>query len=211
MQSKIRRKAPEVRVSRIRRDPPVRPPTEAELKQVELSKREREKWRTVGGLALFGAGIAAAVIALGAMTYSDYDPAAAAASEARFRQCYAANGGNCVLDGDTIYVEREKVQIAGIEAPPINGAGCGAERDRGIEAAVRLASLLNGGQVTVSDPIRDGYGRVVRTVEVNGKDVAKAMIAAKVARAYTGEKTSLLFLTLPRSPAGKLDVDRLTS
>ena len=107
---------------------------------------------------------------------------------ARFRQCYTGVGDNCVLDGDTIYVQREKVEIAGIEAPLIKGAACGDERTAGIEAAVRLADMLNSGQVMASSPIRDEYGRMVRNVEVNGKDVAKAMIAAGVVRSYTGEK-----------------------
>ena len=188
MQSKIRRKNFPVRPpSRIRRDP-VRVPTEAELKQAELNKREREKWRTAGGLALFGVGIAAAAVAIGAVTYSHYDPAEAAAKAARFRQCYTGIGDNCVLDGDTIYVKREKVEIAGIEAPLIKGAECGDERTRGITAAVRLADLLNGGQVTVSDPINDQHGRVVRKVDVDGKDVGKAMISAGVVRTYSGEK-----------------------
>ena len=53
---------------------------------------------------------------------------------------------------------------------------------------MRLAGLLNGGEVTVGDPFRDQYGRAVRKVEVNGKDVAKAMIAAGVAKSYIGEK-----------------------
>jgi hypothetical protein len=107
MQSKIRRKNFPVRPpSRIRRDP-VRVPTEAELKQAEVNKRERERWGAISGLALFGAGIAAAAIAIGAMTYSSYDPAKAAAEASRFRQCYTGVGDNCVLDGDTIYVQRE--------------------------------------------------------------------------------------------------------
>ena len=191
MQSKIRRKNVPVAVrrpSRIRRDPPPRLPTEAELKAAELRKRERERWRTVAGLALFGAGIAAAAIAVGAMTYSSYDPEKAAADAARFRQCYTGVGDNCVLDGDTIYVQRAKVEIAGIEAAQIRGGACSAERERGIDAAVRLVDLLNGGEVTVGDPFRDQYGRLVSSVAVNGKDVGKAMIAARVVRPFNGEK-----------------------
>jgi endonuclease YncB( thermonuclease family) len=191
MQSKIRRKTVRVPArapSRIRRDPPPRLPTEAELKAAELRKREREKWRTAGGLALFGAGIAAAAIAVGAVTYSSYDPEKAAAEAARFRQCYAGVGDNCVLDGDTIYVHREKVEIAGVEAPQIRGSACGDERGRGIDAAVRLADLLNSGEVTVSEPFLDNYGRSVRSVAVNGKDVGKTMLAVGVVRPYAGVK-----------------------
>jgi len=179
------RKSIAVRPSRIRREP-VRKLTEAELQAVEAAKRERELWSGVSGVVLYGAVIAVLAIGIGAATLLYYNPADAA-REARFRQCY--NGGiNCVLDGDTIYYERQKVEIAGIETPAIQGSKCGVERNRGIAAAVRLAGLLNSGAVSVSDPFRDQYGRVVQTVEVGGKDVAKAMISARFAREYRGEK-----------------------
>jgi endonuclease YncB( thermonuclease family) len=187
IQSKIRRKnVPPVRVSRIRRDP-VRVPTEAELKKAEETKREREMRSGITGIALFGAAIAFLVVGVGAATYAMYDPAGGAHS-ARFRQCYNAGAGtDCVLDGDTIRLGVQQVDIAGLDAPKIHGSSCGEERTRGIGAAVRLASLLNSGDVVVGDPFRDQYGRAVGKVEVNGKDVAKAMIAAGVAKPYIGE------------------------
>ena len=181
------RKSIAVRPSRIRRDPPPRMPTEAELQQVEAEKRERELWGGVTGVVIFALSIAVVAIAIGAVTYSRMDPAAAARDAARFRQCY--NGGiNCVLDGDTIYFERQKVDIAGIEAPAIQDAACGEEKLHGIDAAVRLADLLNSGTVTVGDPFSDQYGRAVRNVTVNGKDVGKSMLSARLAKEYIGEK-----------------------
>ena len=176
-----------VRPSRIRRDPPPRMPTEAELQQADAQKRERELWSGVTGVLIFALGIAVVAIAIGAVTYSNLDPAAAAREAARFRQCY--NGGtNCVLDGDTIYFNRQKVEIAGIEAPLIKGASCSNEKLRGIDAAVGLAQLLNSGEVTVSNPFSDQYGRTVSNVAVDGKDVAKAMISSHLAKEYIGEK-----------------------
>ena len=176
-----------VRPSRIRRDP-VRVPTEADLKKAEENKREREMRSGITGILLWGAAIALLIVGVGAATYSMYDPAAGAHA-ARFRQCYnSAAGTDCVLDGDTIRLETQLVDIAGLDAPEIRGASCGEERNRGIGAAVRLADLLNGGEVSVGDPFPDQYGRPVRKVEVKGKDVAKAMIAAGVAKSYIGEK-----------------------
>ena len=174
-----------VRPSRIRRDP-VRVPTEAELKKAEENKREREMRSGITGIALFGIAIAVLAMGVGVATYSMYDPSAAHA--ARFRQCYnSAAGTDCVLDGDTIRLGVQQVDIAGLDAPEIHGSSCGEERVHGIGAAVRLADLLNGGEVAVGDPFRDQYGRAVRKVEVNGKDVARAMIAAGVAKSYIGE------------------------
>lgn len=178
-----------VRPSRIRREP-VRVKTPAELQAEADAAREREKWRTFGGLAFFAAGIAALAVGISAMTYSRYDPAAAAAEAAKFRQCYNTAEGNCVLDGDTIRYDRQWVEIAGLETPQIKGAACGDEKTKGIDAAVRLGVLLNGGAVTVGQPFNDGFGRTVRKIEVDGKDVAKAMIADGAGKQSIAEKRS---------------------
>ena len=185
MQSKIRRKPVAVRKSRIRREPllrePVRILSEAELRKAEARAREREMWGGLAGMVLFAAAIAAAAIAVGVVTFFRSDPKAAAQA-ARFEQCYAAEGTNCVVDGDTIYVGGAKVQIAGVEAPLIQGAKCEAERSRGIDATMRLADLLNSGNVTVSRTFRDSSGTAVRKVLVNGEDVGETMISAGIAR-----------------------------
>ena len=171
----------------IRREP-VRVKTPAELQAEADAAREREKWRTFGGLAFFAAGIAALAVGISAMTYSRYDPAAAAAEAARFRQCYNSAEGNCVLDGDTIRYDRQWVEIAGLETPQIKDAACGDEKTKGISAAVRLGTLLNGGAVTVGQPFNDQFGRTVRKVEVEGKDVARAMIADGAGKQSIAEK-----------------------
>ena len=189
------RKSVAVRPSRIRRDPPARPKTQAELQAEVAAKREQELWGGVTGVVIFALAIAVVAVAIGAVTYSRYHPASA---KERFHQCY--NGGDdCVLDGDTIYFERQKLDIAGIETPAIQGSQCAIERNRGIDAAVRLAALLNSGEVTIGTPVRDQYGRAVREVQVNGKDVGKAMIAAKVAREYLGEKRDWCAIFAERS------------
>ena len=181
MQSKIRRKPVHVRPSRIRREP-VKLISEAELKKLEARAREREIWSGAAGVVMFAAGIAALAVAIGVLTFFRYDPAAASKA-ARFEQCYAAEGGNCVADGDTIHVGGEKVEIAGMEAPLIQGAKCDAERTRGIDATTRLSDLLNSGNVTVSRAFRDPLsGRTVRKVLVNGTDVADTMTSDGAAR-----------------------------
>ena len=185
MQSKIRRKPVAVRQSRIRREPLLREParilSEAELRKAEERARDRELWGGVAGMALFAGAIAAAAIGIGVATFFSYDPKAAKQA-ARFEQCYSSDGGDCVSDGDTIYVGGEKVRVAGIEAPQIQGYQCEAERSRGIAAAVRLAEMLNSGNVTVSKTFREQSGRTVRKVLVNGEDVGETMISAGVAR-----------------------------
>ena len=153
---------------------------------LEAEARKREIRYGVLGVLAIAAVLAAVVIGISAATFSKYDPAAAAA--ARWGQCYNGDRTHCVLDGGSIYFEGDKVQIAGVAAPRIQGGACDAERSRGIDAATRLAELLNGGKVTVGAPFRDAYGRAVSKMQVGGQDVSETMISADVVRRYDGDK-----------------------
>jgi len=167
-----------VKPSRIRRDP-VRlsgEPEAVEQRKLEPPSREEELYGGIAGILLFAAALAIAVVGISAATLFKDDPQADAEAQ-RFGQCY--NGGtNCVVDGGTIYVRGERLAIAGLEVPRIQDAACDKERDTGIDAAVRLADLLNHGRVSVGPTVVDESGRAVRPVTVDGKDVAEAMIAS---------------------------------
>ena len=179
--SRIRRDP--ARVSRIRRDPlPI-----AETRKVVRRSDKAETWFGVAGVLFFAAAIAAATTGIAWATYFKQDPAAAA-SDAQFGQCYNSDPTKCVVDGDTIYFNNARVQIAGIEAPSIQDAACAAESSRGIDAAMRLQGLLNRGKVTVGPTFTDEYGRSVSKVLVDGDDVADKMLSTSAAREYTGEK-----------------------
>jgi endonuclease YncB( thermonuclease family) len=60
------------------------------------------------------------------------------------------------------------------------------------EATEKLHSLLNSGAVTMTsiDRDRDVYGRMLKTVAINGQDVGEAMISAGVAREYGNGRTA---------------------
>jgi micrococcal nuclease len=186
--SKPRRPVLALAPSRIRREP-VRLEPELDPVKAEARARERQMWGGVAGVLLFAAALAVLAIGISAATIFHDDPAAAARAT-RFGQCYNAEGPNCVLDGGTIYVRGKKVAIAGVDAPQILGARCESERAKGIEAAVRLADLLNSGNVTVSALFRDPYGRLVRKVRVGGDDVGGTLVDARVAREYDGHQQS---------------------
>ena len=178
--SRIRREP--ARPSRIRREP-----IRLEKKEPVYSE-EREIAVGVIGIVLMAAALAVVILGISIFTIVKSDPMAAAADAVKFGQCYNSDGSNCVLTGDTIYVDHQRVQIAGIEAPGINAAACRKERDRGIDAAVGLSGLLQSGEVTVNPIFRDEYGRAVSKVQVNGRDVADYMTSHSFVRAYTGEK-----------------------
>lgn len=107
---------------------------------------------------------------------------------ANFSYCKWGGGTNCVVDGDTFYLNGAKVRIAGIDAPETHDYRCQSELELGERAARQLQALLNSGAVTMTsiDRDRDVYGRLLRNVSVNGRDVGEALISAGVARAYAG-------------------------
>ena len=111
---------------------------------------------------------------------------------ASFHQCKWVGGTNCVVDGDTLYLEGQKIRIAGIDAPETHDYGCPEELALGDRATDRLQQLLNGGAVTLSsiDRDEDVYGRKLREVAVDGSDVGDTLISEGLARAYGGGRRS---------------------
>ena len=105
-----------------------------------------------------------------------------------FGYCEYGGGANCVVDGDTFYHGRDKVRIAGIDAPETHPPRCATEARLGEAATHRLRDLLNSGEVTLSSIDRDEdiYGRKLRNVAVGGADVGAALIGEGLARDYAG-------------------------
>ena len=105
-----------------------------------------------------------------------------------FGYCEYGGGANCVVDGDTFYFGRDKVRIAGIDAPETHPPRCASEARLGKAATHRLRDLLNSGQVTLTSIDRDEdiYGRKLRNVAVGGADVGAALIGEGLARDYAG-------------------------
>jgi endonuclease YncB( thermonuclease family) len=180
----------ELKPSRIRRRVPLLAEPAADPrdeKQREIRRREREMWGGIAGVLLTAVALAVILVGTAAVTLFRNDPVAAA-NAARWNQCYNGDLGHCVLDGDTISSGGSRIEIAGMVAPQIQGAACATERDGGIEAAVRLADLLNSGNVTAGKPFREQTGRMVRKVKVNGTDVSETLIDAGIAREADGTK-----------------------
>ena len=171
--------------SRIRRAPVrLQPQVPVVPRKVRVRTREQELWAGVAGIVVLAAASAALIVGVSAITRSD--GSATAAVPDRFNHCWNGGGPDCVWDGDTARIAGERVEIAGMDAPEVGGAACPEERRRGINAAIRLRDLLNSGEVTVLGAQRAHDGRMLRKVEVDGRDVGAAMIAANAARAYGG-------------------------
>jgi endonuclease YncB( thermonuclease family) len=93
-----------------------------------------------------------------------------------------------VIDGDTFSVGGQRIRVAGIDAPETHPPRCMEEARLGLAATQKLKELLGSGTVTISGSGHDQYGRELREVRVNGRDVGEAMLAAGLARSYAGEK-----------------------
>lgn len=170
--------------SRIRRAPvSIQPQTPVVPRKARVRTREEELWLGAAGIVVLASACAALVIGVSAITRSD---GAAAPVPLRFSHCYSGNRLNCVWDGDTATIDGQRVEIAGMDAPEVSGAACPDERRRGIVAAVRLRDILNSGDVKVLGTQRAHDGRILTTVQVNGRDVGAAMVASGAAREYGG-------------------------
>ena len=118
--------------------------------------------------------------------------AANGATEVRasFHICHVGGGTNCVVDGDTIWLEGQSIRIADIDAPETHEYGCPEEKALGDRATQRLQQLVNSGTITLSsvDRDEDPYGRKLRVVYVNGKGVGDTLVTEGLARYYRGGK-----------------------
>ena len=169
--SKIRRDP--AQVSRIRREPP------PIAKKTVVRNDTQETWFGVAGVLSVAAALVAVILGI---SYFTFFKAGGADAGPPFGQCYNSDAANCVIDGDTAFIARERVEIAGIVAPRVRDGQCDAERSLGISAAMRLATVLNSGPVTVGAPFQDEAGRTVRTVKAGGKDVGEVLAREKLVR-----------------------------
>jgi micrococcal nuclease len=115
---------------------------------------------------------------------------ASAPVRASFSYCKWGGGTNCVVDGDTFWIQGEKVRIADIDAPETHPPRCAEEADLGERATLRLQALLNGGPVTLAPADRDTdrYGRLLRIVERNGQSLGGQLVSEGLARRWTGRR-----------------------
>ena len=109
---------------------------------------------------------------------------------AHFSFCHTGGGYNCVVDGDTIWLQGQNIRIADIDAPETHEYRCPYEKALGDRATQYLLALVNSGKVTTApiDRDEDRYGRKLRIVKVDGRSVGKQLVNAGLARWYRGGK-----------------------
>ena len=96
---------------------------------------------------------------------------------------------NCVVDGDTVWIEGEKIRLKDIDAPENNGT-CTKEREIAVSAAGLLAELLDQGGEFIVRSGKDKYGRTLAQIYIKGESVGDRLIAAGYAKPWKGHKAS---------------------
>lgn len=112
---------------------------------------------------------------------------AGAAAAQPLAACSNAPRLTCVVDGDTVWIAGEKIRLAGIDAPEVEGE-CAAERRGAARAAQRLAELLGDGPYIVERTGVDRYGRSLAAITVGGSDIGAVMVAEGFARPWSGHR-----------------------
>lgn len=123
-------------------------------------------------------------------------PDAVSGQEEQFQVSFSRCSGpiriTCVVDGDTIWLEGEKIRIADINTPEVSNPDCSAERALGERATSRLTSLLNEGAFSLRtiDRDEDNYGRKLRIITRNGESLGATLVAEGLAERWTGSRRS---------------------
>ena len=110
---------------------------------------------------------------------------------ATFALCAEGPRTTCVVDGDTFWLQGEKVRIADINAPETHSADCPAEQALGERATRRLIGLLNAGPFTLDTEGRatDRYGRSLRVVRRGGRSLGGQLVAEGLAEPWRGRRS----------------------
>jgi micrococcal nuclease len=153
-----------------------------------LKFRRRRKWRQP---AMIGAGAAAFLLTATAIGFALPIEAPAKDEITRsFTLCHIGGGTNCVVDGDTLWLDGEKIRIADIDAPETHPPRCDREADLGRRATERLHDLVNAGPFSVSALGRDTdrYGRKLRVLTRNGQSLGDTLVSEGLARTWAGRR-----------------------
>lgn len=168
-----------------------------ELKK-QHGKQRRKEW--ILGLGAFSIVFAGGMLALNWPTLSSTSLASselapkfslvAETSSPRFELCGMVRR-TCVVDGDTFWLDGEKIRIADIDTPEISEPKCDAEYQLGMKATHRLRDLLNEGAFEVR-PIgnrdEDRFGRKLRVVVRGGRSLGDQLVGEGLARTWTGRR-----------------------
>lgn len=101
--------------------------------------------------------------------------------------CAPGPRDNCVVDGDTFWLAGEKVRVADIDAPEMDGR-CAYEGQLARKSRDRLLTLLNTEAFTLRREGQDRYGRTLAVVLRGNRSIGDMLVAEGLARTWTGRR-----------------------
>jgi endonuclease YncB( thermonuclease family) len=108
----------------------------------------------------------------------------------RFEKC-RGHRVSCVVDGDTLWLDGEKIRIADIDTPEISRPNCRQELELGLVATQRLIDLLNMGKFELLSSEWgdvDRYGRKLRVIVRGGDSLGEQLVQEGLAHRWLGRK-----------------------
>lgn len=105
----------------------------------------------------------------------------------RMGYCYGAIRINCVVDGDTIWMDGEKIRLQSIDAPEIDGK-CSYEKDLAQRAKIRLNELLSAEPFFVARSGKDRYRRTLAAIYNSHGEVGAQLVREGLARPWMGRR-----------------------
>jgi micrococcal nuclease len=143
----------------------------------------------------YAALIAAPLVGVSVAWLWQTAPTEAASAEqydVTFGRCSGSIRTTCVVDGDTIWLQGEKIRIADINTPEVSKPDCTAERALGERATSRLIVLLNAGGFSLKsiDRDEDRFGRKLRVVTRGGESLGTTLVSEGLAEEWTGSRRS---------------------
>ena len=108
-----------------------------------------------------------------------------------FSFCHVGGGTNCVVDGDTIWLQGVKIRVADIDAPETHQPRCASEAVLGNKATMRLQELINTGPFSAEmtgSRDTDRYGRKLRVLVRDGRTLSDILVNEGLARTWGGAR-----------------------
>ena len=140
-----------------------------------------------------GAVAAGGLLGWASLQFAGVSTATAPVIERQFSLCHTGGGTNCVVDGDTIWLDGAKIRVADIDAPETHPSRCPREADLGNRATSRLREVLNAGPFAVKSigsRDEDQYGRKLRVLTRDGHSLGDMLISEGLARSWDGKRHS---------------------
>lgn len=145
----------------------------------------------LAGAALIGVGGGALLSNVEPQQAASASTGSQAQAPRTFTLCGSGARINCVVDGDTLWMDGEKIRVADIDTPEVTSPQCATERALGQQATSRLLSLVNAGPFElrqVGDRDTDPYGRKLRVLVRAGHSLGDQLVSEGLARTWSGRR-----------------------